>query len=205
MKLRDAMFFEGEAHSMARRHHAVVTKDMAKHGGHTRPTFKEGEHRKFTGPSPSLLPGGAGHHATGRHGVRSFKRAGIGHHAKGHGGGVKHHHGIAADASPSDLASHHVWQEPSASDTIILSWRNKRMREKMLRRNMDPFEIGASVTSRPVTGPCGCTLALGDMVVVEGVGRGRITHRRERMLRVELDRGGVRVVDQKFVHQLKSA
>lgn len=204
MKLREAMFFEGEAHSMARKPHGVVTRDMAKHGGHTRPTFDSKEHAAF--PSKSLLPGNTGgksNRVGGRNHGKAVRHAGVGHHAAGHFG--KHHPGIAADASPSDLASHHLWQEPSSTDADILNWRAKRLREKMLRRNMDPFEIGASVTSRPVTGPCGCTLQLGDAVVVEGVGRGRVTHRRERMLRVEMDRGGVRVVDQKFVHLLKSA
>jgi len=111
---------------------------------------------------------------------------------------------IRADASPSDLASHHLYEEPSSTDVTIQQWRNKRVLEKARRRNMDPFEIGAQ-QERKVTGPCGCTLQLGDPVVVEGVGRGKIMERRDRMLTIGFDRGGKRRVDQKFVHLLKSA
>lgn len=109
---------------------------------------------------------------------------------------------LEADASPSDLASHHLYEEPSSTDDTIRRWRSKRVQEKALRRNKDPFELGAQ--SRPVTGPCGCTLQLGDQVVVEGVGRGEILKRRGRMLAVRLRNGNMRHVDQKFVHQLKS-
>jgi hypothetical protein len=113
---------------------------------------------------------------------------------------------IKADASPSDLASHHTWQEPSASDLTIKNWRNKRRIEKTIRRNLDPFAEGARIeASKPVTGPCGCTLALGDRVIVEGIGKGKIKSRNERMLTVALDNGNSRTIDQKFVHQLQSA
>lgn len=111
---------------------------------------------------------------------------------------------LHADASPSDLASHHLFEEPSSTDVTIRNWRSKRVLESGMRRNMDPFEIGAA-TSRPVTGPCGCTLQLGDSVVVEGVGRGRIVQRRDRMLTVHMNNGKTKHIDQKFVHALKSA
>lgn len=52
---------------------------------------------------------------------------------------------IAADASPSDLASHHTWQEPSASDVTIRKWQRKRQLEKAKGRNLDPFEEGAGL------------------------------------------------------------
>lgn len=114
--------------------------------------------------------------------------------------------GLSADSSSSDLASHHTWKEPSASDLTIRNWRNKRILERKARRNLDPFEEGARLAaSREVTGPCGCTLALGDKVTVDGVGRGKLISRKERMLTVKLANGKKRVVDQKFVHLMASA
>jgi hypothetical protein len=109
--------------------------------------------------------------------------------------------GLRADASPSDLASHHTWQEPSASDSTIKNWRAKRVLEKTLGRNLDPFAEGARMEAS-ADGPCGCTLKLGDKVTVEGVGRGRVRERNDRMLRVKLESGKYRTVDQKFVHRL---
>jgi len=73
--------------------------------------------------------------------------------------------------------------------------------ERTRRRNLDPFEEGARLeAAREVTGPCGCTLALGDRVTVDEVGRGKILRRKERMLTVALDNGKHRTIDQKFVH-----
>jgi hypothetical protein len=115
--------------------------------------------------------------------------------------GKIHFENVAADASPSDLASHHTWQDPSASDVTIRNWRNKRQTEKTIRRNMDPFDPRARLdAARTVTGPCGCTIALGDRVSVEGIGKGKILSRKDRMLTVALDNGKNRTVDQKFVH-----
>lgn len=105
--------------------------------------------------------------------------------------------GLRADASPSDLASHYTWQEPSASDAAIRNWRTKRAVEKV-RRNLDPFEeVWAEAT-----GPCGCTLKLGERVTVDEVGRGKILSRKDRMLTVALDNGKNRTIDQKFVHHM---
>jgi hypothetical protein len=112
---------------------------------------------------------------------------------------------IKADASASDLASHHTWQEPSASDVTIRNWRNKRQIEKGKHRNLEAFEEGAMAASREVTGPCGCTLQLGERVKVEGIGKGRILSRQDRMLTVQLDNGRHRAFDQKFVHRQASA
>jgi len=55
---------------------------------------------------------------------------------------------VEADASPSDLASHHLYRDPSATDTTILDWRAKRQMEKQLHRNMDPFEWDAEKVIR---------------------------------------------------------
>src|SRR6266403_1814748 len=79
--------------------------------------------------------------------------------------------GLTADASSSDLASHHTWREPSASDLTIKNWRSKRVIERTRRRNLDPFEEGARLeAAREVTGPCGCTLAFGDRSVANRSG-----------------------------------
>ena len=153
--------------------------------------------------SADMLGPGAAHVSSPRHaGV-------ITHHMRKMGGKTRpsfkrmpEH--IRADASPSDLASHHSYEEPSATDVTIQRWWLKRAQEKVKGRNMEPFEIGAQ-KERSVTGPCGCTLQLGDSVVVENVGRGTILNRRDRMLTVGFDRGGKRRVDQKFVHLLQSA
>lgn len=105
--------------------------------------------------------------------------------------------GLRADASPSDMASHKTWQEPSTSDVTIKNWRAKRLVEKIKRRNLDPFEEVLAAT-----GPCGCTLKLGERVTVDEVGRGKIKSRKDRMLTVALDNGKSRTIDQKFVHRL---
>jgi len=47
---------------------------------------------------------------------------------------------IQADASPSDLAYHHLWKEPSSTDQTQIDWNDKRQVEGYLARNMDPFE-----------------------------------------------------------------
>ena len=52
---------------------------------------------------------------------------------------------VAADASPSDLASHHTWLESSSTDTTIRKWDAKRALEKEKGRNMDPFESAAEL------------------------------------------------------------
>lgn len=111
--------------------------------------------------------------------------------------------GLTADASASDLANNHTWSEQSTSDLTIRNWRSKRVIERTKRRNLDPFEEGARLeASKEVTGPCGCTLALGDRVTVDEVGRGKILSRKDRMLTVSLDNGKNRTIDQKFVHLL---
>ena len=107
--------------------------------------------------------------------------------------------GLIADASASDLANHHSMDEPSASDVQMLHWRTKRVFERIRKRNMDPYEM---LRAEKETGPCGCTLQLGDRVTVDGVGRGKIKSRNERMLTVALDNGTSRTIDQKFVHRM---
>lgn len=52
---------------------------------------------------------------------------------------------VAADASPSDLASHHLWQEPSSTDVTMKAWDAKRALEKQKGRNVDPFEGDAEL------------------------------------------------------------
>lgn len=47
---------------------------------------------------------------------------------------------LEADASPSDLALHHSWQEPSSTDQTQIEWRDQRQVERYLGRSMDPFE-----------------------------------------------------------------
>lgn len=55
-----------------------------------------------------------------------------------------------------------------------------------------------------VKGPCGCGLNPGDEVIVEGMGRGTITGRTNRILKVEMNFGrGEMQVDQNFVHHAK--
>jgi len=61
---------------------------------------------------------------------------------------------LEADASPSDLASHHLWSEPSSTDVTIRRWGQKRKLEKQLHRNMDPFEADAERSIR--AGRCRC-------------------------------------------------
>jgi hypothetical protein len=113
---------------------------------------------------------------------------------------------VAADASPSDLASHHTWLEPSSTDTTILHWRAKRELEKRKGRNLDPFEADAELemeAQRGVTGPCGCTLQVGERVLAEGYGRGTILSRSNRLLMIGRADGTQRQVDQRLVHRLK--
>lgn len=52
---------------------------------------------------------------------------------------------VEADASPSDLATHHSYQEPSASDITIKNWHMQIVIEKSLGRSMDPFETQATL------------------------------------------------------------
>jgi hypothetical protein len=54
---------------------------------------------------------------------------------------------IASDASPSDLSSQHLWEEPSATDVTIRKWRDKRRLEKVKGRNVDPFEGDAELST----------------------------------------------------------
>ena len=49
--------------------------------------------------------------------------------------------GMEADTSASDLASHHTWEEPSASDDTIKRWLEQRIIERRLGRSLDPFEM----------------------------------------------------------------
>lgn len=62
---------------------------------------------------------------------------GMGPGAIGTSAPVRH---VEADASPSDLASHHTWQEPSSTDVTIKNWRAKRQIEKQMGRNLELFE-----------------------------------------------------------------
>ncbi len=55
---------------------------------------------------------------------------------------------IASDASPSDLAQHHTWQEPSSTDVTVRQWERKRALEKQMGRNLDPFESDAELLIR---------------------------------------------------------
>jgi hypothetical protein len=50
---------------------------------------------------------------------------------------------VSAENEPSDLANHHLWLEPSATDVTISTWRDKRREEMRRGRNMDPFEYQA--------------------------------------------------------------
>lgn len=181
MRIRDWLRFSadfmspGAAHAPTARHHAVMSPHMKKTGGHTRPSVG----KEHVGHSPKT--------------TMSIRHP--------HGGHVRYPT-FKADASASDLASHHTWQEPSASDLTIRNWRAKRLIERTKRRNLEPFEEGARMLAAGETGPCGCTLKLGDRVTVDDVGRGHIKERDERMLRVKLDSGKYRTVDQKFVHKM---
>jgi hypothetical protein len=109
------------------------------------------------------------------------------------------HENIRADASSSDFNNTHLWEEPSATDTTALAWRGKREIEKAKRRNIEAFEMyGAG----EVTGPCGCTLKVGEKVIVEGVGRAKILARNHRILTIMSAGGQKGQFDQKFVHHL---
>jgi hypothetical protein len=195
MNLATTILLAESAIAPTHRHHAVMSPHMREKGGHTHSEVKR-EHVKHS----------AGHHS-GKHGVR---HSGLKHGKPGGKGlpitHVKVHlvkpHFIKADASASDVANHHSMQEPSASDVQMLHWKTKRVFEKIRKRNLDPYE---ALKASKETGPCGCTLKLGERVTVDGVGRGKIKSRNERMLTVALDNGRNRVVDQKFVHRMASA
>lgn len=183
------------------RHHGVISKPMQERGGHTQiPSEHQhdsskhghGGHQHSTLAKDSFMrKSGAGHTGGGDVGK-----------ARGHGGFGKHHH-LSADASPSDLASHHLWQEPSSTDVTIQNWRAKRQLEKKMGRNLDPFEADYErqmFGAAEVTGPCGCTLKLGETVNVEFRGLGVIKSRSNRVLTVDV--GGRQIqVDQRFVHR----
>jgi hypothetical protein len=56
---------------------------------------------------------------------------------------------VAADITPSDMASHHLWQEPSSTDTTIKDWRQKRQAERFqFHRNIGLFEWEAEKVIR---------------------------------------------------------
>jgi hypothetical protein len=195
MNLATTILLAESAIAPTHRHHAVMSPHMRKEGGHTHSEVKR-EH-----------PTHSGGHGTKGGGV---KKSGV-KHIHPHLLKVHHAHvhlihpnfkklAVTADASASDLASHHTWQEPSASDVTIRRWQGKRMLEKAKRRNLELYEPGA--LHAEATGPCGCTLKLKERVVVEGVGRGKIQSRDGRMLTVAMDNGRNRTVDQKFVHRM---
>lgn len=114
---------------------------------------------------------------------------------------------VAADSSSSDLASHHTWTEPSATDVTIRNWRNKRALEKRARRNIDPYEWQAKTelhaAKEEVTGPCGCTLKIGEKVFVEGGLQGTILKRSNRVLTVNLKDGRNLQFDQRKLFRPK--
>ena len=116
---------------------------------------------------------------------------------------------VDADSSSSDLASHHTWTEPSATDTRIRNWRAKRVVERANKRNLDPFEWEARkelhAQKEEVTGPCGCTLKIGEKVFVDGGLRGTILSRQKRVLTVALKDGRHYQFDQRLVHRPRSA
>lgn len=144
-------------------------------------------------------------------GVKTRHHGVVSPHMKKFGGRTRFapsRHHVEADASPSDLASHHLWEEPSATDTTAREWLDKRVMEKQRGRNMDPFEYQAEkemmFAAEEVTGPCGCTLKIGERVLCEGGrGQGVILGRSNRVLKVALDDGTVRSMDQKFLHRVK--
>ncbi len=47
---------------------------------------------------------------------------------------------LESDASPSDVAHHHSFLEPSATDTLQREWEDQRQVERRIGRSMDPFE-----------------------------------------------------------------
>jgi hypothetical protein len=53
------------------------------------------------------------------------------------------------------------------------------------------------------TGPCGCTLRIGEKVIIEGAGMGKILSRENRILTVQFADGMKRQFDQNFVHHLR--
>ena len=114
---------------------------------------------------------------------------------------------VAADSSSSDLASHHLWTEPSATDVRTRDWRAKRELEKKAGRNIDPYEWQAQqelhAEKEEVTGPCGCTLKIGEKVYVEGGLRGTILKRDNRVLTVNLRDGRTMQFDQRQVFRPK--
>lgn len=86
----------------------------------------------------------------------------------------------------------------------LTDWEMKRQREKQMGRNMDPFEAdyeNQMYGKAEVTGPCGCTLKLGEKVLVEKHGQGIIMHRSNRILTVALDGDGSIQIDQRHVHR----
>lgn len=101
----------------------------------------------FMSPGAAQAPSFRHHGVISRHmkKLKGLTRHTIGHHTSEH---------IKADASPSDMASHHLWQEPSSTDVTINQWRSKRVLEKQMRRNMDPFEADAERVIR--AGRCRC-------------------------------------------------
>jgi len=50
---------------------------------------------------------------------------------------------------------------------------------------------------------CGCTLKVGETVIVEGAGKGKILSRDNRVLTITLPDGVKRQFDQNFVHHLR--
>lgn len=174
-----------------KKHHGVISKPMGERGGHTQITHElaiRHVHQKTVGVKHPFHPK-IQHHAP--------------HASGGHMGKKKMFSEVDADASPSDLASHHLWQEPSSTDVTAQQWEAKRQMEKRMGRNMDPFESQAEMKmygAAEVTGPCGCTLKIGEKVLVERWGAGEIKGRSNRILTIAIAGGNIQV-DQKFVHR----
>jgi hypothetical protein len=133
-------------------------------------------------------------------------RPSVGKEHVGHSGGGGHH--PRTTMSIRHIHTHPIRQprfprmraDSSASDEVqMLHPRTKKVLDRIRKRNQDPYQ---ALKASQVTGPCGCTLQIGERVTVDGVGRGKILSRNERMLKVGLDSGVSRTIDQKFVHRM---
>jgi hypothetical protein len=181
MRLRQAMELEllaqGAALAPTSRHHAVMSPHMKKSGG---------------GIRPHVGKESVGHSGGHQSGVRKG-----GFHPKTLS--VKHPHVHLVHPHFPKMRADASTVEPT-DNVRMLHWKTKRVLERIRKRNRDPYE--ALKAEREVTGPCGCTLRLGERVTVDDVGRGLLLSRKERMLTVALDNGNKRTIDQKFVHRM---
>ena len=137
MKLKDTLvLFAESAIAPTSRHHAVVSPHMRKSGG-----FRPHVGREHVGHS-----GGGNKLAHKTTKITRGKTLSI---KRPHVRLVHLRQPIHSDSSSSDLASHHTWEEPSASDVRIKNWREQRKLEKQKGRHLELYE------DRPVTGPGG--------------------------------------------------